>query len=244
MYDLSTRQLQILKHIVREYIDSAEPVGSETLEKKFDLGISPATIRNEMAEMSRLGYLAKPHSSAGRIPTSKSLKLYVNELMKQKDLTVAEEVEAKEGVWDLRENEARFLRALTRSLSQKTHSLAVATNDTGDIFFSGYANILDMPEFYDIDITKHLLDTLDEFDYWWKIFSGFTEHQEDPLRVFVGEDLGSQLQNQCGGVFIMFSSAEHHGAIGVVGPTRLNYPRIIPLVRYMGNLINNMAKSW
>ena len=238
MYDLSTRQLQILKHIVREYIDSAEPVGSETLEKKFDLGISPATIRNEMAEMSKLGYLAKPHSSAGRIPTSKSLKLYVNELMKQKDLTVAEEVEAKEGVWDLREHEARFLRALTRSLSQKTHSLAVATNDTGDIFFSGYAHILDMPEFYDIDITKNLLNLLEDISYFDAIFL----KMETDLAVFLGDELGEEILRPYGFVFSKFETRKnHHGSIGIVGPMRLQYESIVPCVKYYGSLVGEIA---
>lgn len=98
MYDLTQRQIEILKQIVKEYIDTANPVGSETLEKKYDVGVSPATIRNEMAAMVKKGYLAKPHTSAGRIPTSKAMRLYVNELMKEKDLSVAEEVEAKEKV--------------------------------------------------------------------------------------------------------------------------------------------------
>src|ERR1700704_3591954 len=105
MYDLTQRQIEILKQIVKEYIDTANPIGSETLEKKYDLGVSPATIRNEMTEMVRKGYLSKPHTSAGRIPTSKALKLYVNELMKEKDMSVAEEVEAKEKVWDVRDTE-------------------------------------------------------------------------------------------------------------------------------------------
>ena len=71
MYDLTQRQIEILKCIVKEYIDSAEPVGSETIEKKFDLGVSPATIRNEMAAMVKTGYLGKTHSSSGRIPKNK-----------------------------------------------------------------------------------------------------------------------------------------------------------------------------
>src|SRR5581483_5973022 len=132
MYDLTPRQIQILKYIVKDYIDTAEPVGSETLEKKYDLGVSPATVRNEMAEMVRLGYLSKPHTSAGRVPTSKALKIYVNELMKSRDLSVAEEVEAKEKVWDLREREDRFLREVTKTLAQKTRSLAVTTTTEGD----------------------------------------------------------------------------------------------------------------
>src|SRR3989338_4061132 len=129
MYDLTTRQIDILKNIIREYIDSAEPVGSETLEKKYDLGVSPATIRNEMAEMTKIGYLSKPHSYAGRIPTSKAIKFYINELMKEKEMSVAEEVEAKEKIWDLREGRERFLREATHELAQKTHSLAVAATE-------------------------------------------------------------------------------------------------------------------
>ena len=244
MIDLTDRQLHILKSIIEEFIETAEPVASETLDKKYNLGVSPATIRNEMVKLTTTGYLKQPHTSAGRVPTPIALKYYVDKLMKLKELSVTDEVNVKQKIWDYRNKMDHLLREATRTLADTTKTMSMAVTDERDFYTSGLGNILDMPEFYDIDITKHLLDTLDEFDYWWKIFSGFTEHQEDPLRVFVGEDLGSQLQNQCGGVFIMFSSAEHHGAIGVVGPTRLNYPRIIPLVRYMGNLINNMAKSW
>jgi heat-inducible transcriptional repressor len=130
MYDLTQRQIEILKRIVKEYIDTAEPIGSETLEKKYDLGVSPATIRNEMAQMIKLGYLSKPHSSAGRIPTSKAMKFYVSELMKEKELSLAETVEEKEKIWDLREHQAQFLREITRALAAKTRALAVTTTDT------------------------------------------------------------------------------------------------------------------
>src|SRR3989338_9632356 len=227
MTDLTDRQLHVLKAIIEEFIETAEAVASETLDKKYNLGVSPATIRNEMVKLTSTGFLKQPHTSAGRVPTPMALKFYVDKLMKLKELSVTDEVNVKQKIWDYRNEMDHLLREATRTLADTTKTMSMAVTDERDFYTSGLGNILDMPEFYDIDITKHLLDTLDEFDYWWKIFSGFTEHQEDPLRVFVGEDLGSQLQNQCGGVFIMFSSAEHHGAIGVVGPTRLNYPRII-----------------
>src|SRR5205085_136586 len=131
-------------------IDTAEPVGSETLEKKHNLSASPATIRNEMVRLSELGYLKKPHTSAGRIPTPTAMKFYVRELMKEKELSVAEEVALKEKVWDLREQEAACLRAITKSLAEKTKALAIATTNDGEVYAAGYANILDMPEFFDI----------------------------------------------------------------------------------------------
>lgn len=238
MYDLTQRQIEILKQIVKEYIDTANPVGSETLEKKYDLGISPATIRNEMAEMVKKGYLAKPHTSAGRVPTSKAMKLYVNELMKEKDLSVAEEVEAKEKVWDTREREGDFLRVATKRLADKTGTLAVATTSEGDFFCSGYSNILDMPEFYDIDVTKNLLSLLDNAAYFDTIFGRIHEK----FAVILGEDLELEVFRPYSFVFSRFHTrGNHDGTIGVIGPARLRYESIVPVVRYYGNLVEEIA---
>ena len=82
MTDLTDRQVYILKTVVEEYTTTAEPVGSETLDKKYNLGVSPATIRNEMAYLTKQGYLNQPHTSAGRIPTPRAIKLYVDEIMR------------------------------------------------------------------------------------------------------------------------------------------------------------------
>lgn len=238
MYDLTQRQVEILKDIVKEYIDTAEPVGSETLEKKYDLGVSPATIRNEMADMVELGYLSKPHSSAGRVPTSKAMKLYVKELMKQKNLSIAEEVETKEKVWDLRAAEARFLRALTRNLSHKTGTLAVASTDDGDLYFAGYSHILDMPEFYDIDITKNLLSLLDDASY----FDLILKKIETDYAVLFGEELGMDTLSPYGFVFSKFTTRSNHtGSIGVIGPARLRYEVVVPVVKYYGTLVGEVA---
>src|SRR5579864_2889089 len=152
MNDLTARQIQILKSLIEEYINTAEPVGSETLEKKHNLSASPATIRNEMVRLEELGYLKKPHTSAGRVPTAMAMKFYVKQLMKAEALSVTDEVTLKEKVWDYREKESQLLRMLVRSLAEKTHALAIATTDEGEIYYAGYANILEMPEFYDIDV--------------------------------------------------------------------------------------------
>lgn len=238
MYELTQRQIEILKQIVKEYIDTANPVGSETLEKKYDLGVSPATIRNEMAEMVKKGYLAKPHTSAGRIPTSKAMKLYVNELMKERDLSVAEEVEAKEKVWDIREKEGEFMRTATKRLAEKTGTLAVAKNDDGSFFCAGYSNILDMPEFYDIDVTKNLLNLLDNQAYFDTVFGRINEK----FAVILGDDLELELFKPYSFVFSKFHTRSNHdGAIGVIGPSRLRYENIVPLVRYYGSLIEEVA---
>jgi len=243
MHDLTQRQIQILKSLIEEYIETADAVGSETLEKKHNLAASPATIRNEMVRLEELGYLKKPHTSAGRVPTPMAMKFYVKELMKEKELSVAEEVAVKEKVWDYREREQQFLRMLTKSLAEKTHALAVTTTHEGDVFCAGYANILEMPEFYDIDITKSLLTALDEFDSIGSMFENLQEDEE--IHILLGEDLSPRLQGPYGFVYTRYHTPMNLiGEIGVLGPTRLNYTAVIPTVRYYGDLIQEIAKGW
>lgn len=243
MHELTQRQIGILKSLIEEYIETASAVGSETLEKKHNLSASPATIRNEMVRLTELGYLKKTHASAGRVPTPMGMKFYVKQLMKEKELSVTEEVTFKEKLWDHREKTQPFMKQLTKTLAQKTHALAVATTDEGDLYCSGYANILDMPEFFDIDITRALLTTIDEFDYFHHLFSTVLEDEE--IHVLLGEDLGPRLSGPYGFVFTHFKTpGKVGGEIGVLGPSRLNYRQIVPTLRCFRGVLEEIAKEW
>lgn len=243
MNDLTQRQTDILKSLIEEYVNTAEPVGSETLEKKYNLSASPATIRNEMVRLTELGYLKKPHTSAGRVPTPMAMKFYVKQLMKEKELSVAEEVAVKEKLWDYRERAQRFLKELTKALAERTGALALVATNEGDLYAAGYANILDMPEFYDIDITRSLLSAIDEFDYFQTLCSSVLDDEE--VHVLLGEELGAKLKGPYGFVFIRFQTPMHlEGEVGVLGPVRLNYTLVVPTVRYFGGLIEEIAKGW
>jgi len=238
MYDLSQRQIEILKRVIEEYMDTAEAVGSETLEKKYDLGVSPATIRNEMSEMVKLGYLKKPHSSSGRVPTPKALKFYVTELMPDKKLSTADEVKAKEKVYDLRADPDMFLREIVKDLATRTHALAVAVTDSGNVYYAGYPHILDMPEFFDIDVTKNFLTILDNYS----VFDSFLTQMEDDFSVLLGDELGGEMYNPYGFILSRFNTkGSHRGLLGIAGPARLAYPRIVPYVRYYGHLVEELA---
>lgn len=244
IHNLTQRQIEILKALVEEYINTAEPVGSETLEKRHNISASPATIRNEMVRLTEMSYLQKPHSSAGRMPTARGMKFYVNELMKEKDISVGEEVAMKEQVWDYREKASRFLREITRSLAQRTGTLAIATTSEGDLFCSGYANILDMPEFYDIDVTKQLLEAIDRYDYIQRLI-GQQEANEEGVQILLGDDLTSILQGPYSIVYTAYRTPmDHTGVVGVIGPVRLNYTTVIPTVRKVSDLVNEIAKGW
>ncbi len=83
---LNDRKIQILQAIINDYIETAEPVGSRTIAKKYNLGISSATIRNEMSDLEEMGFIMQPHASAGRIPSDLGYRLYVDHLMQKKEL--------------------------------------------------------------------------------------------------------------------------------------------------------------
>ena len=243
MQDLTQRQIEILKSLIEEYIETADPVGSETLEKKHNLSASPATIRNEMVKLTDYGYLKKPHTSSGRIPTPQAMKFYVNQLMREKDLSVAEEVAVKEKVWDSRKKEQEFLKEITRELALKTRAIALVATDQGDFFFSGYANILDMPEFYDIDLTKTLLSAIDDLECFRQLFQDAAGDED--IHILLGEELGPKLSGPYGLIFRRYITPQKTGGeIGVIGPTRLNYTYIVPTVRYFGNLVEEVARDW
>ena len=87
---MDERKKKILKAIIRTYMDTGEPVGSRTISKYTDLNVSSATIRNEMSDLTEMGYIIQPHTSAGRIPSDKGYRLYVDELMKEKEAEIAE----------------------------------------------------------------------------------------------------------------------------------------------------------
>ncbi len=112
--ELTERKLKILQAIIGDYVRSAEPVGSRTLSKKYDLGISPATIRNEMSDLEDMGYLTHPHTSAGRVPSDKAYRLYVNSMMEKKQLTQNEKniIAAK-----LRSNISEFEKTIQHAAS-------------------------------------------------------------------------------------------------------------------------------
>jgi len=240
---LSDRQQKILKSVIEEYIDSAEPVASELIEKKYNLGVSPATIRNDMVQLTQEGYLKQPHTSAGRIPSSKGLRFYIDHLMQQKDLSVIDEVSAKEKIWDSRFDYDKLLRGATRVLAEKTKTLAVAATDDGDVYSSGSAYILDMPEFFDIEVARNVLSLLDQYQRLRELF--FTKtYADEPVHIVMGEDLPWPFMEPVGFVFAEFNTANKRGSVGVIGPCRLNYPHVIPTVKYFGNLLSEMARNW
>jgi len=238
---ITSRQTQILKSIIDEYIETAEAVGSESLEKKYDLGISPATIRNEMVALTKAGYLNQPHTSSGRFPSPKAMKFYVNQLMEERQMSLADEIRAKEDVWDSRKDIFRLIDEATHALAHQTKSLAVAVINSEDkLWHAGYSNVFRSPEFSDMGSVSGIFSLLDEVE---KLHSFFVDRLTGELavEVFFGEEIGWSELVPTGIVCTRFQAQGKTGALGVIGPMRLQYSTIVPVIRYFRDLIQEVA---
>ena len=115
---LTERQKKILQLVIDDYIETAEPVGSRTIARKYNLGISPATIRNEMSDLELLGFLEQPHTSAGRIPSDKGYRFYVDHLMEEKNREVDD---MKQFVIEHTEKMEQVLQKVAKVLAANTN---------------------------------------------------------------------------------------------------------------------------
>ncbi|OGK14488.1 hypothetical protein A3C98_05560 [Candidatus Roizmanbacteria bacterium RIFCSPHIGHO2_02_FULL_37_15] len=243
MEDLTPRQVEILKAIIQEYTENAEAVGSEILEKKYKLGVSPATIRNEMVELTKKGYLKKTHFSSGREPSAKGFRLYIKHLMKAKELSTTDEVAFKNSVWDERTEAHRLLQQATKTLADKTDLLSLSATNFGDLYYAGVGNLLSKPEFLDLGLSKNLFLLLDEVDYWERVLDKFYRLDEDILYLLGEEDFRDPILESCGCIFGEFEGKKIKGIIGVLGPKRMYYEEISPQIRYISQLIGDIVKA-
>ena len=144
--DLTERKLKILQAIISDFVRTAEPVGSRTISRNYELGISPATIRNEMSALEEMGYLTHPHTSSGRVPSEKAYRLYVNEMMGKKELT-QEEKDIIAG--KLYENVTELDNLIERAahvLSEITNLTAFALSPGKELEILKYINLIPVDE--------------------------------------------------------------------------------------------------
>lgn len=144
--DLNERKIRILEAIIKDYIETGEPIGSRTIAKKYNLGVSPATIRNEMSDLEELGLIIQPHTSSGRVPSDKGYRLYVDEFMEQRALT-EEEISILKNVIKNNINHMDYL------MQQTAKALAMLTN---------YTTVVSKPITEEINIKHIQLMPLDE----------------------------------------------------------------------------------
>ncbi|MEG1547856.1 MAG: heat-inducible transcriptional repressor HrcA [Clostridia bacterium] len=340
MPDLDIRKIRILQAIIDDYILTAAPVGSRTISKHPDIGLSSATIRNEMSDLEELGYLEQPHTSAGRVPSDKAYRLYVNSIMQKSRLSADEmqyiqrhfsntldEVEriVRQTAWVLSNitnytsmvlkpqihtvklkhiqlvpvSEGKALlvivtdAGITRDaiiriphdmdvtqLERLSHILtAKLTNSRldnvsnvlipelaaqigehreflnamletvqrsmqptgGNVELSGKTNILNYPEYNDIDKAKSFLAAIEEQDVLYKML---TDASKVEFSITIGNENNSTDMKDCSVVTATYKVGDvSMGSMGIIGPTRMDYSRVLAVLGYIGKSLSDILTN-
>ena len=231
---MTERQKHILRAIVEEYAEVASPVGSSLLAKVFS--VSSATIRAEMAELERLGFIQQPHTSAGRIPTDKGYRYYVNGIAdfdqtgmeRRGERALAARVEGG-GLPE------RTIRNAVDTLVELTHNLGMAT--IGDqLYMSGLSNLFGQPEFVGGAHVQQVARLLDNLEPWLKEAA-----PNEPLSVYIGAENPIGRAANCTLIISKFRSPySDRSYIGVLGPTRQSYRNVMGLVEHAGRSLEDV----
>ena len=229
---MTERQRQILSAIVEQYAEVASPVGSNLLAKAFN--VSSATIRAEMAELERLGYISQPHTSAGRIPTDKGYRLYVNNLNEEKSGR-EESPSARRAQRALAARVTsgiapeRVIRNAVDTLVELTHNLGLATIGN-QLYMSGLSNLFGQPEFINSIQVRQVAQLLDNLEPWLREAA-----LNEPLSVYIGQENPIGRSAGCSLIISRFRGPfSDHSYIGILGPTRQSYRDVMALVRRTG----------
>ena len=237
---MTERQSKILEAIIEQYAEIAEPVGSVMLAKLF--GVSSATIRSEMATLEDLGFIAQPHTSAGRVPTDKGYRHYVNKITETEEQTRGRFLPDRSfkaidvRVATVADRTDHAIRSAVDSLAEVTRNLGLATIG-GQLYMSGLSNLFTQPEY--LENTRNMqqiAQLLDNLEPWLREAA-----PNEPLNVFIGSE--NPIGKSSGATLIISkfrSPYSDSSYIGVIGPTRQNYARTMGLVRRTGTMLEEV----
>jgi heat-inducible transcriptional repressor len=226
---MTIRQQKILSAIVEQYAEVASPVGSSLLARVFN--VSSATIRAEMAELERLGYIMQPHTSAGRVPTDRGYRFYVNDLINAPHETLPERRAEKALATRVQMGGVPeyTIRSAVDTLVELTQNLAVATIGN-QLYMSGLSNLFGQPEFINGLQVQQVASLLDNLEPWLR-----EARPNEPLSVYIGAENPIGRAAGCSLIISRFRSPfSDHSYIGTLGPTRQSYRDVMMLVRRAG----------
>lgn len=237
---MTDRQSLLLATIIEQYAEVAFPVGSITLAKLFN--VSSATIRAEMAKLEDLGLITQPHTSAGRIPTDKGYRYYVNQLNKMREAEIdgPKLIDRSTRAIDARvatyiDKTDRAIRSAVDSLVDITHNLGLAT--IGDqLYMNGIGNLFSQPEFTSSRHVQAVARLLDNLEPWLREAA-----PNEPLNVYIGaENPIGKSSGSCLIISRFRSPYSDKSYIGVLGPTRQDYAKVMRLVRHTGAMLEEV----
>ncbi|MBT6143211.1 hypothetical protein HOH51_01715 [bacterium] len=221
---MQERSKKILQAIIEQHLLSAEPVGSKTLLVSYDLGVSPATIRNEMAKLEDSGYLMQPHTSSGRIPTDLGYRFFVNDLVdfqnaKQQSHALISKIQNDFKTHKLKKE----IQNAVTMLSNYTNNITFATLPDSATFYLGISKMLKKPEFMNDPLTAcQVIEVFEKNNQFLKYLQN-SEVPEGQIQISIGHENLLEEIKSCSIIVTRYRSNNFIGYIGILGPTRMNY---------------------
>lgn len=227
---MEKRQEELLKQIVKIYIRTAEPVGSVYLAEKIG-DISSATVRNEMMTLEEKGWITQPHISAGRVPTVKAYRYYVDNFVRDGRVDKL----AERDLLDIVEKAfgETAVKDLAKLVAEKTDSAVIVAFSTDQLYYTGLSYLFAQPEFKEqsqVTSVSQILENCEE------VLPSLLESMAQQRQILIGEE--NPFSVQCSFIITPMDKNGEKGMFGILGPTRMDYDKNIGLINFIHKLLN------
>lgn len=233
-----SRKEDVLKAIIKHFISTAEPVGSQTILVSYKFNVSPATIRNDMASLEKEGFIFQPHTSAGRIPTDLGYRLFIDEMADYKKeqkraVQVLKDVKKK---YDVEKTKNKIFDAV-ELIARTTENVSFATlPDNRRTFYLGLANALKQPEFlHDSIHASQVIEVLEKHDRFVNLLKELKI--DNKVKAFIGKENILEQIHSCSLMAVKYDINGFKGYLGILGPTRMNYPFNTAIIQEVKKLL-------
>lgn len=230
---MKDRQQDLLKILTSQYIKTAIPVSSKSIES--NLKLSSATIRNEMAELEEEGYIYHPYTSAGRVPTELGYKFFVDNFIDDIVLGKKEQLFLGEVVKSFKNFENQIAKELAKGIAEFSKGAVFIAFSDNNFYYTGISNLFSQPEFQENQLVYNLSQVIDHLD---NVVSKIFDAIEFDIEIYIGSQ--NPFSSDCSSVITKYENNKKVGLLGILGPTRMDYQNNISLLKYGQELINNL----
>lgn len=238
--DSHERKDMVLGIVVDQYIRTINPVSSAFIVQEYHLDLSPATVRNILAELEEQGYLTHPHTSAGRVPTQMGYRYYVDHLMHEIQLLEEEKERIKsEYQQSVLELEV-FLEKTSQVISDITHYTSIISVDgvPDKIFCRGTSLVVSHPEFQEIAKIRYILQALEEKE---RILEVVNRNLEKKIQIYIGHETACSAIEGCSLAVARYQKENGpSGRLALLGPTRMDYEKVVSTLDYVSEFMTHL----
>jgi transcriptional regulator of heat shock response len=237
--EIEERKDLVLGYAVGQYIKTVTPVSSSFISKKTPLNVSSATVRNIFAELEDEGFLTHPHTSAGRIPTEKGYRYYVDHLMNEIQLLEQEKERIREEYIRKRFELENLLERTSRILSKTTQYTSIISIDgESRLFYQGTSFI---PQYFEVENLQRIRNLLAALEEKEQLLEVINRDLNKKIDILIGNEIACQEVDGCSLVLSRYKTkGGSSGRIAVLGPTRMEYDRVVSALEYFSELMEEM----